>query len=561
MEQRYFSFIRRWLWLIVLATVSAGAITYWISSQQPVSYEARARLIIGPGIEGLNPSENDIQTGGRLMQTYAELATTRRVLQTVVDSLGLDLTPDELDKLLTVRPTTETQFLTIIVEDGDPVRAMGIANALAEELVRLSPTGDDESSAVVVRTQMREQTGQIEENIANIEAGIAQLESELEATVDIERRRVLNDQLALERERLSGAHATLALLYDSLQRAITNQVQVVESALTAELLPSQVQLSVLMGTLAGLIIGVVIALTFEFLDDFTIQTAGHVESLTNLPTLAGITEIKGDDKLIAISDPRSPTAEAFRALRTSIQFSSVDTPSHSILVTSSIPGEGRSTTAANLAVVMAQAGHDVLLVDADLRRPNQQRLFNVPSSLGLTSLLLEFDDSKEDEEVETLVDDVVQVTRVEGLQLLTSGPIPPNPSELLGSTKMRALMNKLVDRYSFVILDSPAVLLATDAAVLSVHTDATLLVAWAGKSRKDNLQQVAEQLREVNANLMGCVLNRVSAKDAHTRYYEDDSAAYDINRKGRSRFGRNSFLPRMPRIGLRKRLGIPPAKN
>ncbi len=561
MEQGYFNFVRRWLWLIVLSTISAGAITYWISSQQPLTYEASTRLIIGPGIEGLKPDEKDFQTGGRLMQTYAELATTRTVLQTVIDNLGIELAPLEVEKLLTVRPTTETQFLTIIVEDSDPARATDIANALAEELVRLSPTGDSESGAAVVRAQMRDQTSQIEANIAKIQAGIEELELELQATSEIERQRVLTDQIRLERERMSTAHATLALLYDSLQQAVTNQVQIVEAAITAEPQPSQTQLSVLMGAVAGLIIGVVIALTFEFLDDFTVQSSEHIESLTNLPTLAGIGEIKGDDKLVSISDPRSPTAEAYRALRTSIQFSSVDSPSRSILITSSIPGEGRSTTAANLAIVMAQAGHDVLLVDADLRRPSQQYLFNVPSSLGLTSLLLKFDATKEDQEVETLVDDVVQVTRVEGLQLLASGPIPPNPSELLGSTKMKSLMSKLVERYDFVILDSPAVLLATDAAVLGVHADATLLVAWAGKSRKVNLQQAAEQLREVNANLMGCVLNGVSAKDVRARYYQDDRVAYEASEREQPRSSKVSFLPSMSRFGLKKRLDTPPTKN
>lgn len=562
MDQRYFNFIRRWLWLIVLATISAGVVTYWISSQQPIKYEARTRLIIGPGIDGLKPDEKDFQTGGRLMQTYAELATTRTVLQTVVDNLGLDLSADEVERLLTVRPTTETQFLTIVVNDSDQQRATNIANALAEELVRLSPTGDSESGAAVVREQMREQTSQIEDNIANIQAGIGQLEAELQDTSEIERQRVINDQIALERERLSGAHATLALLYDSLQQAITNQVQIVEAAIEAEPQPNQTELSVLMGAMAGLIIGVIIALTVEFLDDFTVRTSEHIESLTSLPTLAGIGEIKGDDKLVSITDPRSATAEAYRALRTSIQFSSVDTPSRSILVTSSIPGEGRSTTAANLAIVMAQAGHDVLLVDADLRRPNQQHLFNVPSSLGLTSLLLKFDATQAVQQVETLIDDVVQVTRVEGLQLLASGPIPPNPSELLGSTKMKTLMSKLIDRYDFVILDSPAVLLATDAAVLSVHADSTLLVAWAGKSRKVNLQQAAEQLREVNANLTGCVLNGISAKDARAGYYHDDRVTYEASNKRQAKQS-GSFLPSMSLFGLRKRLGIgvPPAKH
>ena len=555
MEQRYFSFIRRWLWLIVLATVSAGLITYFISNQQPTMYEARARLIIGPGIDGPNPSENDIQTGGRLMQTYAELATTRTVLQAIIDKGGLDLTPDQLEKLLTIRPTIETQFLTIIVEDSDPDRATLIANELSEELKQRSPTGKGDAGPDKIRSQMSEQATQVEDNIAKMEERIDQLENESLALNDLEGKRLVDNQIALERERLSNAHATLALLYGSLQQAITNQVKIVETAVSPQPLPSGVQLSVLMGTVAGLILGSVIALTFEFLDDFTVQTAEHVQSLTNLPTLAGISEIKDEDKLVAITDPHSPTAEAFRILRTSIQFSSVDSPSRNILITSSIPGEGRSITAANLAIVMAKAGNNVLLVDADLRRPNQHLLFNVPHTLGLTSLLLDFDVSQKDEEVETLVDEVVQVTNVGGLQLLTSGPIPPNPSELLGSRKMKLLMSRLVDRYDFVIFDSPAVLLATDAAILSVHSDATLLVAWAGKSKKVDLQQAAEKLREVNANLLGCVLNRVPAKEANIYSYLPEKSSNETQRENVKQQSSINLDTRLPFSQIKKRLG------
>ena len=563
MEQRYLDIIRRWLWLIVLATISAAVISFWISNRQPVTYEARARLIIGPGVEGLNPNENDIQTGGLLMQTYAELATTRPVLQTVIDELGLSLTPEQLDKHLTIRPTTETQFLTIVVEDGDPEQAKNVANSLADELVSLSPTGDDESEsgAAVVRPKMHKQTAKIEESIAVIEAEILELETELQTTEDTARRSVLDNQLAQERQRLSDDNATLALLYDSLQQAITNQVQIKESAVTAYALPSQVQLSVLLGAMAGLIISIVIALTFEYFDDFTVKSTEHIEGLTGLPTLAGIGDIKDKDKLVTITDPRSPAAEAFRVLRTSIQFSSFDAPNHSILVTSSIPGEGRSTIAANLAVVMAQAGHNVLLIDADLRRPSQQWLFDLPNSLGLTSLLLDYQANKDDEETEELVHNIVQVTREKGLQLLTSGPIPPNPSELLGSAKMKMLLSKLSGQYDFVILDSPAVLLATDAAVLSVHADATLLVAWAGKSRKVHLQQAAEKLHEVNANLLGGVLNGLAAQDVSTQYYHDSQEAAETSAQDRSRSGKKIFLPSMPRFQVRKWLGIPPAEN
>lgn len=533
--------IRRWLWVVLLATLIAGGTTYWISLQQPVFYEAQARLIVGPGIDSLNPELNDLRTGGQLLQTYAELAKSRPVLQHVIDRLGLNVSTDVLEQGITVRADQETQFLSVKVEDGNPTQAATIANAIADRLVELSPSSPG-GSAAQLQERMGDQARRIEDNIASIEGKIVQLEYEFESTNDVTQKRVISDELSQQRIRLVDAHATLALLYDSLQKASTNKVRLVEPAIDGEEVNSQVNLKVIIGAVAGLILSISVVLVFEFFDDATVKTTEGVGKLTKLPTLVGIGEIRtSDDALVTISQPRSPISEAYRVLRTSIQFSSVDNPNRTLLITSSIPGEGKSTTAANLAVVMAQAGHNVLLVDTDLRQA-QDQIFELPNRRGLTSLLLEFNVADGDHNVRALLNDVVQETRVEGLHLLSSGPVPPNPSELLGSTKMKTLLHSLGTAYDYVILDSPAVLAATDAAVLSVLADGTLVTALAGKSRKTHLSQAVEQLREVNANLMGVILNGLSAKsDSYGMYYREASDGYNMNASTPKRgwFGRS----------------------
>lgn len=542
MDQRYINMIRRWLWVVILAAVIAGGTTYWVSSQQPLFYEAQARLIVGPGIDSLNPELNDLRTGGQLLQTYAELATSRPVLQHVIDELGLNVDTAILEQGVEVRADEETQFLSVRVQDGNPVQAATIANAIADRLVALSPSSPG-GSAAQLQERMGDQARRIEDNIASIEAKIVQLEFEFESTDDVAQKRVITDELSQQRIRLVDAHATLALLYDSLQKASTNKVRLVEPAIDGEPVSSQTNLKTVIGALAGLILSVSVVLVFEFFDDATVKTTDGASKLTKLPTLVGIGEIRSsEDALVTISQPRSPISEAFRVLRTSIQFSSVDNPNRTLLVTSPIPGEGKSTTAANLAVVMAQAGHNVLLVDTDLRRPGQDKIFELPNRRGLTSLLLEFNASDAEHNVRALLNDVVQDTRVEGLKLLSSGPVPPNPSELLGSTKMKTLLNALANEYDYVIMDSPAVLAATDAAVLSVLADGTLMVALAGKSRKTHLSQAVEQLREVNANLMGLILNGLSAKiDSYGMYYRDTSGSYGVSSVAPKRrwFGRS----------------------
>lgn len=234
--------------------------------------------------------------------------------------------------------------------------------------------------------------------------------------------------------------------------------------------------------------------------------------------------------MVTIAQPRSPTSEAFRVLRTAVQFSAIDKNSKVLLVTSGSINEGKSTVSSNLAVVLAQAGHKVLLVDADLRLPSLHTVFGISNKRGLTSMLLEYrSNDTVDDELANLVLKTIQETRVNGLEVMASGPLPPNPSELLGSKNMIQILKGLTELYDYVLLDSPPALSVTDAVVLGSLVDATLLVARSGKSRKDLVRQTANKFKEINARILGCVLNDLpSNKNYGIYYYNKDPYFADV---------------------------------
>jgi capsular exopolysaccharide synthesis family protein len=217
-----------------------------------------------------------------------------------------------------------------------------------------------------------------------------------------------------------------------------------------------------------------------------------------------------ENRLITLTDPRSPVAEAFRTLRTNLEFSSLDSPVRTLIVTSAEPGEGKSTTLANLAITTAQAEKKVYLVDCDLRRPTLHRLFGVSNEIGLTTMIRD----------ETLWDaPPLQETQVPGLWLLPSGPLPPNPSELLSSKRMGEIIEKLKSQADLVLFDAPPSNVVTDAAVLASRVDGVLLVFSAGRTKRDHAQRAKALMEKVNARLVGVVLNNVRNDASRQSYY------------------------------------------
>ncbi|HYG57419.1 MAG TPA: CpsD/CapB family tyrosine-protein kinase [Symbiobacteriaceae bacterium] len=218
--------------------------------------------------------------------------------------------------------------------------------------------------------------------------------------------------------------------------------------------------------------------------------------------------------VVTYHDPSAVASEAYRVLRTNLQFMGLDEPLKSVLVTSSTPAEGKSTTAANLAVSFAQAGHSVCLVDADLRRPTIAKIFRVENWLGLTTALIG----------QGGLDACLRPGCVDGLTLLTSGPVPPNPSELLGSARMVSLLATLEERFDMVIIDTPPVLAVTDAAVLGPKVGGVLMVVRSGGVDHKQAQRAKASLEAVKARMLGVVLSAVQTegKDGYYYYYKQD---------------------------------------
>ncbi len=224
---------------------------------------------------------------------------------------------------------------------------------------------------------------------------------------------------------------------------------------------------------------------------------------------------EGSAGLIALTEPRSAAAEAFRALRTNIQFASPDKPVHTILATSTSPDDGKSTTIANLAVTFAASGSPTILVDADLRRPHLHKLFRLPNEQGLTTLVSEMARKGGDADL----DSHLQATGVPNLQVLTSGPVPPNPAEILASQRMADILARLREKAEYVLIDTPPVIAVADAAVLAPRVDGVFLVINAGKTKRDLAAKARDILLQVNANLLGVVLNNAKLDKSAYEYY------------------------------------------
>ena len=213
-------------------------------------------------------------------------------------------------------------------------------------------------------------------------------------------------------------------------------------------------------------------------------------------------------QLITVREPKSIVSEQFKTIRTNINFSMPDEDLRTIVITSTTPGEGKSTSSSNIAVVFAQSGKKVLLVDGDMRKPTVHHTFKLKNVRGLSNLLTrQFD-----------VEEVVQKTDVEGLSVITSGPIPPNPAELIASQTMDRLIESLLEQYDFIIFDAPPVLSVTDAQILANKCDGTILVVQTAKTEKDSILKAKEVLVASKANMIGVILNRYVLEKDHYYY-------------------------------------------
>lgn len=383
-------------------------------------------------------------------------------------------------------------------------------------------------SLTVYQTKYEQAKNQEDKVRASFNEQYGQAQGENRSAIDI---RLLEQNIETNRGFLKNLDENRSS-NDLIAQGTDNNISVVDPAIPPDTAISPRRLTTVLAALfLSTLFGAGLALFLEYLDD-TIKTTEEVENYLGLPALAAIPTIdsmpkrrlllvgaNGDDpesatksELLIHTDSRSSLSEAYRQLRTSILLSTAGHAPKSLLITSSLPAEGKTTTAVNTAISLAQTGAKVLIIDADMRRPRLHNVFNISNAQGLSTIL-----SSEMEEKEIL--NVLQFEREAKLYLLPSGPVPPNPAELIGSDQMSSLMKKLQGIFTHVVVDSPPIASFTDGVLIASMVDGVILVVHSGKSSRQVVRRSRQLLNDVGAKILGVVLNNVNLRSQDNYYY------------------------------------------
>lgn len=520
--RHYWHLLRKWSWLIIVGALLSGGSAFVLCRNIAPVYAASTTLLVTPGSAQALDNYSSLIASERLAQTYAQLLQSAPILeqtyqrlqsQSIVDPEAGNSDSGSSDHISSVsaQPVRDTQLLRVTVAGTDPDLITIAANTLVEVFIQWQADvqraryAESKANLATEMEQAQSSIQETEERIRTLQAG--------GGSVDENEMIRLQDQLA----RYRNSYSALLSSYSNIGLAEANSgatVTVVSAAArpTSPVRP-QVVRTTLLAAAVGSLMAAGVAFLIEYLDD-TVKIPQDLQPM-GLTVLAMVQRVSQDGRnsmpqLYAVNQPKSLAAEAYRTLRTNLQFSSLDRPLRSLVVTSAVATEGKTTTAANLAVVMAQAGKRVVLVDGDLRRPSAHRLFDLSNETGLTTALVEDLDA---------LSSFLRETEVENLRVLAAGPIPPNPQELLGSQRMQDLLHKLEEDADVVVIDTPPTLVVADASVLSARTDGVLVVVNTGHTRRAAVQQAVDGLRQVGAQLLGCILNMVSTRGGRSSHY------------------------------------------
>lgn len=485
--------IRTRKWVIITVTVLATALAVSVSLLQTPLYESEARVLIteknaGADIVGAQGSEFSSQPE-RNLQIQVQLMQGRPLMESTIASLGLDVTSDDLANQVEVVAVGQTNVVTVTAKAEDPQRAADIANTLSEAYVTWSRDYNRKS----IQTAITEVERRLEDARADV----------IEVSRDIQR---LGESAELNSE-LSIATASYTTLAEQLgDLKVSEQLEAgsgsVVSPAVANPEPAEPR-PVRNGTLGlaiGLVFGLGVALLTEYLDT-TLRSTDEIEDVYGAPVLGIIPAEKAKDdenrRLAIVRHPGSAAAEAYRGLRNSLDFINFEHSIKTLLVCSAEPAEGKSTVAANLAAGLAQTGKRVVFVNCDFRRPTVDQFFHVTNALGLADVLAG---------TSPLQAALQRPAGLPNLSVLTSGKLPPNPSEMLGSARMRDTLEALAAEADWVILDSPPILAVADTGAVARWADGALVVIKAHSSHRDAARKARETLEQVGARVLGGVV-------------------------------------------------------
>ena len=500
----YLNVISARKWVIVQAVVVVTLAALVFSFIQSPTYEGEAKVLISERDAGaalLGGAFSEFSNAERGLQTQVQLMQLRPLAENTIRTLDLNTTPDELLRRVSVSAVGQTNIVRVVATDGNPDMAAAIANQMATEFVVWSRETKRESITAAVD---------------EVEARLEQAQDEVLELGRRIQREGRSDDLDAELRIVTGLYTTLAEQLESLriqQQLESGAGRVVSTAVPVDdpVSPKPLRNGAL-GLAVGLVFGLGMALLYEYLDN-TIKSTEDAERIYGAPVLGMIPLEKFDKdekrRLTIWQHPGSPAAEAYRVLRNSLDFINFEHDIKTLLVTSAAPGEGKSTVAANLAASLAQAGKKVALVSCDFRRPTTEAFFGVQNMIGLSDVLLGAHTLKA----------ALQRPGDESLLIMTSGKMPPNPSELLGSQKMQELIGELEEWADWVVIDSPPLLAVADPAAVARWSDGVLIVSRAGTSTREAAAKGVEMLEKVGARIIGSVVWGLDATTAGAGYY------------------------------------------
>lgn len=480
--------------MIVVTAAAVALVAVSVSAIMPPSYQGQATVLLIQQNAGtvLLGSPQAYQTDLALQRdvhTQVMVMRSSVILKPVIESLKLNTDAKELASRVTVGFDGQTDIVTVEVRDSTPERAANVANKIAATYVGWSQERQRASiraAAVDVAKRLKKAQEQIVAVQGAISAG---------------------DNSGARRVQLDAANRLYATLSDQLEQLnINEQLSTGSGSVLSTASPDPVPVSPkpvrngALGLAVGLVLGLGIAFVADALDT-TIKTVEECEELFEAPVLCTIPEDKsggrGNPTLTLVNDPGGPVAEAYRVLRNNLGFVNFEHGMKAVLVTSSMPNEGKSTVAANLAAVLARAGKSVVLLDCDFHQPGSAQFFDVNHRFGLSDVL----------RGELSIEEAMQRPEdFDSLWIVPAGGRPPNPSELLGSTSMQSLVNSLRETYDWVVLDSAPLLVVADAAAAAPWVDGVLVAAQVNASTRDAARKCREQLRKVGARILGVAL-------------------------------------------------------
>ena len=495
-------------WIIIQAViVITGAVAAFSFLQSPVYIATSKVMVTEKAVTNLfGQMSFPWRSYNSSIETQMQLVKSPPIAEMVKDTLKLPTDSETLLNQIQVEQVGETSLIKIHAQDNNPRKAASIANAFALSYVEWSQSSSQQES----RTLRKELSGEIRdtrEDILNIGKKMDQ-KAEGEPVSEDEK---------LQLDLATKFYAMLAEKNQELkinERLQSNNINLVAAATipSAPISPTPVRNGIL-ALVIGLIFGCSLALFIEYIDN-TVKSPDDVDKYFRLPLLGQIpVEIKSVDsserRIVSHIYAKSNGAEAYRALRTNIQYLNYDQSTQCMIITSGSPEEGKTTVLSNLAATLAQAGKKVIVVCGDLRRPAVHKIFDISNTIGLSDILAG----------NATFEDALHDCEIENLRVLPSGSLPPNPSELLGSEQMKSVISRARAEADIVLIDTPPALAVTDCAVIAPYTDGIMLVASSGRTTREIAKQVKKRLQSINARMLGVVLNNVVPGKSYSYYY------------------------------------------